>query len=306
MGEGIFLPSFIFLTFFVRSVPSHFPIPFILTLPLDNVEEGKVSAHTTPRSKPQRPSALILDPLDHALVQPSSSHLPSTAASSPTSSPVTRSSQRGHISPSMSTTSSSSSTLSSNPPSPFTMIPPPPKSSLFSPIALDPEDEEGMEDGAEGKRNIISDPEQHRKWKSAISVVISQISNHRCASIFATPIRERQAPGYREVVRVPMDLKTVTRRIRTEVSTTTNQVHRDLLLMFRNALMYNAPDTDVAQMALDFQADVEVEMARFRESDKSTMTFSSRGTEEEEEEERYERGGSGSHSGSRKVMKVED
>ncbi|RKP22226.1 Bromodomain-containing protein, partial [Syncephalis pseudoplumigaleata] len=75
------------------------------------------------------------------------------------------------------------------------------------------------------------------------------LANHRYASIFAQPIRRQQAPGYYDIVRRPMDLNTVRKRIRDSKINTTDEFHHDMLLIFQNAIMYNPIGSEIYQMA---------------------------------------------------------
>jgi bromodomain-containing protein 8 len=77
----------------------------------------------------------------------------------------------------------------------------------------------------------------------------SQISQHRNGNIFHNPIKDSEAPDYREIVKRPMDLKTIKARIKDGVVTTSLEFQRDVFLMFTNAMMYNRPDSDIYTMA---------------------------------------------------------
>jgi len=45
-------------------------------------------------------------------------------------------------------------------------------------------------------------------------MILLEISNHRFASVFQNPIREQDAPGYYDIVKQPMDLRTLKKRLR--------------------------------------------------------------------------------------------
>ena len=95
----------------------------------------------------------------------------------------------------------------------------------------------------------------------------------RYANLFLHPVRDDDAPGYRDVIHRPMDLSSIKRNIENGVSclvtassinnfcpiyviqlyvifplqviTTDIEFQRDMLLMFQNAFMYNSSDHDV-------------------------------------------------------------
>lgn len=54
----------------------------------------------------------------------------------------------------------------------------------------------------------------------------------------------------------PMDLSLLKKNVDNGVVKTTAEVHRDMLLMFQNAVMYNSSDHDVHHMAVEMQRDV--------------------------------------------------
>lgn len=84
----------------------------------------------------------------------------------------------------------------------------------------------------------------------------SQISQHRNGTIFHNPIRTSEAPDYHDIVKRPMDLKTIKNRVRDGVVTTSSEYQRDIYLMFANSLMYNRPNSDIYSMAEEVSDEV--------------------------------------------------
>jgi len=76
----------------------------------------------------------------------------------------------------------------------------------------------------------------------------SQISQHRNGNMFHNPIKDSEAPDYHEIVRRPMDLKTIKTRIKDGVISNSDEYQREIYLMFANAAMYNRPNSDVYRM----------------------------------------------------------
>ncbi|CAL1271173.1 unnamed protein product [Larinioides sclopetarius] len=105
------------------------------------------------------------------------------------------------------------------------------------------------------KRKERETPQQ-MKWKKAIGIVLRQISCHKNASVFLQKVTNDVAPGYLSIVHRPMDLSLIKKNIDNGVITTTEEFHRDIMLMFQNAIMYNNSDHDVHQMAVEMQRDV--------------------------------------------------
>ncbi|XP_045039795.1 bromodomain-containing protein 8 [Desmodus rotundus] len=102
-----------------------------------------------------------------------------------------------------------------------------------------------------------SDPVQdHLLFKKTLLPVWKMIASHRFSSPFLKPVSERQAPGYKDVVKRPMDLTTLKRNLSKGRICTMAQFQRDLMLMFQNAVMYNDSDHHVYHMAVEMQREV--------------------------------------------------
>jgi hypothetical protein len=86
----------------------------------------------------------------------------------------------------------------------------------------------------------------YKKWKSGITLLLQQIANDSEAGIFAVPVLKRDAPNYHQLIKQPMDIRTVGKRLKDGSITTTAAFRRDMLLIFANAIMFNPPGTDVA------------------------------------------------------------
>ncbi|KAJ1982034.1 hypothetical protein H4R33_005109 [Dimargaris cristalligena] len=113
-----------------------------------------------------------------------------------------------------------------------------------------------------------------KNWKKLIFMIWQDIANHRSASLFTIPIKAQDAPGYYDIIKRPIDLKTIRLRIRDDKITTTDEFHRDILLMLQNALMYNSEDSEVYQMTLEMLYAAEDIIGNFKTSE----AFSSRPT----------------------------
>nr|XP_012604497.1 bromodomain-containing protein 8 isoform X8 [Microcebus murinus] len=101
------------------------------------------------------------------------------------------------------------------------------------------------------------DPVQdHLLFKKTLLPVWKMIASHRFSSPFLKPVSERQAPGYKDVVKRPMDLTSLKRNLSKGRIRTMAQFQRDLMLMFQNAVMYNDSDHHVYHMAVEMQREV--------------------------------------------------
>jgi len=77
----------------------------------------------------------------------------------------------------------------------------------------------------------------------------SQISQHRNGNIFHNPIKNSEAPDYHDIIKRPMDLKTIKARVKDGIISNSLEFQRDVYLMFANAMMYNRPTSDIYHMA---------------------------------------------------------
>ncbi|PKC15206.1 Bromodomain-containing protein, partial [Rhizophagus irregularis] len=111
-----------------------------------------------------------------------------------------------------------------------------------------------------------------KTWQKLVNMILHEINNHRFASVFQNPIREQDAPGYYDIVKQPMDLKSLKKRLREGTIHDTNSFHRDLMLMFMNASVFNREETDIHQMALEMKDHVETQILDFRRSEGSGGT----------------------------------
>jgi len=98
-------------------------------------------------------------------------------------------------------------------------------------------------------RPRAADSQTSKRFQTVIIMVHSQISQHRNGNIFHNPIKTSEAPDYYEIVKRPMDLKTIKARIREGQITSSDEFQRDVYLMFANSLMYNRPGSDIFTMA---------------------------------------------------------
>jgi len=100
-------------------------------------------------------------------------------------------------------------------------------------------------------------------WKKAAIMLWKQIADHKYASIFMSPVRDEHAKSYSTVIKEPMDLARVRKRIDQGVIRNSQSLQRDLLLIFQNAMMYNSSKTEIYRMASEMEKDVNQQVADF-------------------------------------------
>ncbi|KIK48921.1 hypothetical protein CY34DRAFT_797711 [Suillus luteus UH-Slu-Lm8-n1] len=107
----------------------------------------------------------------------------------------------------------------------------------------------------------------NKRFQAVIYLLHSQISQHRNGNIFHNPIKPTEAPDYHEIIKRPMDLKTIKARIKDRVIRTSREFQRDVYLMFANAMMYNRPESDIALMAEEMMLESENHINMFRQTE---------------------------------------
>ncbi|KAM7042544.1 bromodomain-containing protein 8 isoform 2-T2 [Acridotheres tristis] len=101
-----------------------------------------------------------------------------------------------------------------------------------------------------------NNPLQHLILKKKLMSVWRMIASHRFSSPFLKPVSEKQAPGYKDVVKRPMDLSSIKKRLSKGHIQSVMQFQCDLMLMFQNAVMYNNSDHHVFHVAVEMQREV--------------------------------------------------
>ncbi|TFL00510.1 hypothetical protein BDV98DRAFT_569126 [Pterulicium gracile] len=109
--------------------------------------------------------------------------------------------------------------------------------------------------------------EYSKRFQTVILMVHDQIVRHKNGTIFHNPIKLSEAPDYHEMIKRPMDLKTIKARIKDGSITNSQEFERDVYLMFANAMMYNRPGSDVHEMAKTMMQDSDLAIKSFRETE---------------------------------------
>ncbi|KAG0165449.1 hypothetical protein DFQ28_008998 [Apophysomyces sp. BC1034] len=116
-------------------------------------------------------------------------------------------------------------------------------------------------------RKRTREEQRQKSWQKNVNLLWQEIANHKNGTMFMNPIKETIAPRYYDVVRQPMDLKTIKNRVRDGVIKTTMEFERDIVLMLTNSLMYNKEGTEVYQMAHEMLGDALEQIRLFKAAD---------------------------------------
>ena len=106
-----------------------------------------------------------------------------------------------------------------------------------------------------------------KRFQNMIGMLHSQISQHRYGNIFHNPIKKSEAPDYHDIVKRPMDLKTIKARVKDGLISNSLEFQRDIFLMFANAMMYNRPGSEIYMMAEEMMTSSEREINAFRQTE---------------------------------------
>jgi len=133
------------------------------------------------------------------------------------------------------------------------------------------DEEAGTSSGPKGRRPgrppATENPVVSKRFQNMIGMLHSQISQHRNGNIFHNPIRKVEAADYHDIVKRPMDLKTIKTRIKDGLISNSLEFQRDVYLMFANAMMYNRPGSEIYNMAEEMMLASEIHINTFRQTE---------------------------------------
>ncbi|XP_025020440.1 bromodomain-containing protein 8-like [Python bivittatus] len=98
--------------------------------------------------------------------------------------------------------------------------------------------------------------QQHLLFKKTLLSIWKMVAGHRYSGPFLKPVSEKQAPGYKDVVKRPVDLSSIKRNLSKGQIQHMVQFQRDLMLMFQNAIMYNNSNHHIHRIAVEMQQEV--------------------------------------------------
>ncbi|XP_062867719.1 histone acetyltransferase KAT2B isoform X2 [Trichomycterus rosablanca] len=96
------------------------------------------------------------------------------------------------------------------------------------------------------KSKEVKDPDQ---LYSTLKNILQQVKSHQNAWPFMEPVKKNEAPGYYQVIRFPMDLKTMSERLKSRYYTTKKLFMADMQRIFTNCREYNPPESEYYKCA---------------------------------------------------------
>ncbi|KAF2076173.1 hypothetical protein CYY_002526 [Polysphondylium violaceum] len=118
-----------------------------------------------------------------------------------------------------------------------------------SPALVDLEDAKKKEE-ANNKRVLIG----------AMSKVWKSLNSHRFAYIFRYPITHEDAPDYDQVIKKRMDLTTLKKNLDDGLYHNVTEFKNEIILIFNNAMQYNAEHSEIFNMANSMKKYAEKEL----------------------------------------------
>lgn len=85
--------------------------------------------------------------------------------------------------------------------------------------------------------------------------ILQQLQQHKCALPFMEPVDVDglNIPEYREIVKEPMDLTTIETKLKSGKYTVPAQFHADVVRIFNNSYLFNAPNEDFIKITNEFE-----------------------------------------------------
>eukprot|EP00047_Mylnosiga_fluctuans_P009449 m.11472 g.11472 ORF g.11472 m.11472 type:complete len:824 (+) comp2634_c0_seq1:91-2562(+) len=100
-------------------------------------------------------------------------------------------------------------------------------------------------------------------WSVRASQVLIQLVEHRSSWPFREPVTDAQAPLYSQIIKHPTDLATIEKKLEDGQFDSVDAFRREVLVMFQNCRLYNAPDTVFVQLANSLEEFFKKKLSKF-------------------------------------------
>ncbi|XP_017768696.1 PREDICTED: histone acetyltransferase KAT2B-like [Nicrophorus vespilloides] len=90
--------------------------------------------------------------------------------------------------------------------------------------------------------------------------VLQAVKNHEAAWPFKSPVDKNVVPDYYDHIKYPMDLKTMTERLKARYYVSRRLFVADMMRIFTNCKIYNSPETEYYQCAVHLQQYFQTKM----------------------------------------------
>ncbi len=85
--------------------------------------------------------------------------------------------------------------------------------------------------------------EKGTTFKNSCQKFLDLLGQHKSAWPFKEPVKKEDVPDYYDVIKNPIDLQTIKEKLKNDLYKTKNQFVKDIELIFKNAKIYNQPNT---------------------------------------------------------------
>ncbi|XP_030766635.1 histone acetyltransferase KAT2A [Sitophilus oryzae] len=95
---------------------------------------------------------------------------------------------------------------------------------------------------------------------SMLKTVLNTVKNHESSWPFRVPVDREEVPDYYDHIKYPMDLKTMTERLKSRYYVSRRLFIADMMRIFTNCKVYNSPETPYYQCAVKLQQYFQTKM----------------------------------------------
>ncbi|XP_005997841.1 histone acetyltransferase KAT2B isoform X2 [Latimeria chalumnae] len=93
------------------------------------------------------------------------------------------------------------------------------------------------------------EPKDLEQLYCTLKNILQQVKSHQSAWPFMEPVKKTEAPGYYDVIRFPMDLKTMSERLKNRYYVAKKLFMADMQRVFTNCREYNPPESEYFKCA---------------------------------------------------------
>ncbi|KAI8850651.1 Bromodomain-containing protein [Chytridium lagenaria] len=136
------------------------------------------------------------------------------------------------------------------------------------------ETSDGGANPKEAKRKLSRTQDKKRGFKRTCNLLWGKLTDHKYGNVFLRALRDDKGAKYQDLIKKPTNLTTIKNKVRDEEITTFNQLHRDILLMFANVIMFNDEDSDTYQMAQSMRVYAEEELQAIQSAQQLGLSHS--------------------------------
>ncbi|KAG5672066.1 hypothetical protein PVAND_002225 [Polypedilum vanderplanki] len=109
---------------------------------------------------------------------------------------------------------------------------------------------------------INEEDEDLEKLTMQLTSILSAVRQHQAAWPFLQPVSVQEVPDYYNVIKLPMDLKTISDRLKARYYRNSRLFQADMNRIFINCKIYNSPETEYVALANKLESYFQTKMRR--------------------------------------------